>query len=101
MPALSAEADARTRKNLTAILQRLASVGQVALAEALNVSESTVSRWQAEQAERCAQALAVLGLKVVPIEMRCFDPKQIDAILQLAKTQLAKIENTDQLAWDE
>lgn len=93
--------DERSRKNLKAILHGLSSVGQARLAEALGVSESTVSRWKAEQAEQCARALAALGLKVVPIEMRCFDPRKIDAILQLAKSHLADIEKSDQLAWDD
>lgn len=93
--------DERARKNLQAIFQRLSLVGQTNLANALSVSESTISRWKAEQAEQCAKALGALGLKVVPVDMRCFDPKQIDAILQLAKSHLADIEHTDQLAWDE
>lgn len=93
--------DERTRKNVAAIFQRLASIGQSELARALNVSEATISRWKSEQAEQCARALTALGLKVVPIEMRCFDPKKIDAILQLAKSHLADIEKSEQLAWDE
>ena len=93
--------DERARKNLQAIFQALSSTGQAKLAEALGVSEPTISRWKSDQAEQCARALSALGLKVVPVTMRCFDPKQIDAILHLAKSQLAKIEGSDQLAWDE
>lgn len=93
--------DERTRKNHAAILGRLASVGGARLAEALNVSEATVSRWKSEHAEQCARALSALGLKVVPVDMRCFDEKKIDAILQLAKSHLAEIEKSEQLAWDE
>jgi Bacteriophage CII protein len=93
--------DERARKNHQAILNALASVGQVRLAESMGVSEATVSRWKGEQSEQCARALSALGLKCVPIEMRCFDPKKVDAILELAKSHLADIEKSDQLAWDQ
>lgn len=89
----------RARKNQTLILERLASVGQAKLAETLKTSESTISRWKAEQVEQCAKALSALGLKVVPTEARCFDPKHIDAILQLAKLKMSEIEGPDQLVW--
>jgi hypothetical protein len=93
--------DERAQKNQTLILTRLQSVGQARLAEALNTSESTVSRWKAEQIEQCARALSALGLKVVPTEARCFDPKQIEAILQLAKLKMSEIEGADQLMWND
>lgn len=101
MAAVLPPPDERARKNLQAIFQRLSSVGQAQLASTLNVSEATISRWKSEQAEQCARALSALGLKVVPVDMRCFDPKKIDAILQLAKSHLAEIEKSEQLAWDE
>ena len=91
--------DERAQKNQTLILSRLQSVGQAKLAEALQTSESTISRWKAEQIEQTAKALAVLGLKVVPTDVRCFDPRQIDAILQLAKLKLSEIDGADQLVW--
>jgi DNA-binding transcriptional regulator YdaS (Cro superfamily) len=101
MAAVLPTPDERARKNLQSIFRALSSVGQARLAEAMNVSEASVSRWKTEQAEHCARALSALGLKVVPIEMRCFDPKKIDAILQLAKAHRAEIEGADRLAWDE
>lgn len=91
----------RARKNLTLILQRLASVGQVAVAEGLSVSEATVSRFKAEQAEQLCKTLAILGLKVVPEAMRCYKPETIAAIFHLAKAHFAEIEKPEQLAWDE
>lgn len=101
MPPSSVQPCERSRKNLSAILQGLASVGQAKLAEGLSVSEATVSRWKEKDAEQCARTLALMGLKVVPESMRCFDQQQIGAILTLAKQHMAQIENTEQLAWEE
>ncbi len=74
--------------------------GQARLAETLGVSEATVSRWKAEQAEQAARILTELGIKCVPDHVRCYEPKQMEAILALAKARLAEIETTEQLAWD-
>ena len=101
MPAVSVVPCERSRKNLQVVLQRFGSVGQVTVADALKVSEATISRWKAEEAERCAAILAKLGLKIVAIEARCFDPKQIGAILTLAKERMNQFENPDSLEWDE
>ena len=101
MAAVSASPDERARKIVALIFQRLSSVGQATLAEALGTSDPTISRWKTEQVEFTAKALAALGIKVVPLEMRCFDPQQISAILVLAKERLSQIENADQLAWED
>jgi len=95
------EAAERAKKNLTLIFQRLASVGGATVAEKLNVSESTVSRWKSEGAEQCARILAELGLKIVPEHVKCYEPKQIEAILALAKARLERIETTEQLVWED
>lgn len=65
------------------------------------MSESTVSRFKAEQAEPFAKLLAALGLKVVPEHVRCYEPKQIEAVLALAKARLAQIESAEALQWDD
>lgn len=82
------------------ILQRLASVGQANLARELGTSEATISRWKAEQAEQCAAALSILGLKVVPVEFRCYRPDMVQALLTLARDKLDQIEQPEQLAWE-
>lgn len=98
----------RARKNLALIFQRLSSAGQARAAEAVGVSESTLSKMKTPQGdqkwsdfETLARVLAYLGLKVVPIEMRCFNPQQIGAVLALAKAHLAKIDGPDQLVWED
>ena len=72
------------RKNETAILQRLASTGQKTVAEALNVSESTISRWKDGDVERTAMLLAFLDLQLVPTGHVMVDPAWLDAVLRLS-----------------
>ena len=90
----------RARKNFSAIYQRLSSVGQVNVAKALDISEPTMSRL-AEQSERIARMLEALGLKVVPVEMKCYDPKVIQAILTLAQCQLGNATDVEKLQWED
>lgn len=44
--------------------------------------------------------LARLGLKVVPVEMRCYDEQTIGTLITLAKQRMAQIETPQQLAQD-
>ncbi len=97
---LSPEQDARARKNYQQLMQKLASVGNLAVAEAIGVDESTISRMKPEKFQEFARILAVLDLKIVPNEMKCFDEKEIGAILQLARSRMVEIESVDQLEWD-
>ena len=98
---LSPAAAERARKNESMVLQRLASVGQAAVADAAGVSESTVSRFKDGELERICAVLSVLGLKVVPIEMKCYPSDQIDAIFTLAKARMKNLDHADKLACEE
>lgn len=75
----------RSRKITQAILQALAATGQSELAKAMGVHESTVSRLKDGGIETFAHALSHLGLKVVPVGMRCFEPGYVDALKTLAE----------------
>ena len=88
MATLSAEQTASARKIASSILNRLASVGQAKVANTLEISESTVSRWKDGDIDKMAQTLAVLGLKVVPASQKCFEPQYIDALRMLARQAL-------------
>lgn len=102
MAALSHAQVARARKNESTFLQGLASVGQRPIAEALGVDVSTVSRLKSDgMVERVSHVLALAGLKIVPVDMQCFPPGEIAALLTLAKGRLREIETPDQLAWDD
>lgn len=54
---LNPERDARAREFESLILNRLLSVGQKTVADAIGVSESTVSRWKEGEIERGLKAL--------------------------------------------
>lgn len=42
-----------------------------------------------------------MGLKVVPIDKRCYDAAEIEALLALARKQFARMKSADDLDWDE
>ena len=74
------------RKNESAILQMLASVGQARAAEAMSTSESTVSRWKSNgDIAQFSKLAAFLGLQVVPVQHVMVDPARLDALMLLAQ----------------
>lgn len=91
----------RARKAYLTVLQRLQDNGkQTAVAAAMGVSESTISRFKNEQLETLCGVLSHLGLKVVPVEMQCFAPERVQALLTLSKAHLESIQQADQLSWE-
>lgn len=100
MATVNVPASDRARKNLKTILQALATVGQGPAADAIGVSESTISRMKDGDLDRLAQLLAVLGLKVVPETVKCYEPKFIESIFQLAKQRMSQVESASELSWD-
>ena len=100
MKSLSQGSGERARKFESLILHRLSSVGQCAVALDLETSESTISRMKKDgDIARFAKLVECLGLKVVPADMKCFNPKDIDAILHQAKNWLQHVESAEQL-WE-
>lgn len=81
MPQLSAAVSESARKCERVILQTLAKVSQVRVAERMGISESAVSRMDKQG---IAAFVAACGLKVVPAEMQCFDPEYIKSLKCLA-----------------
>lgn len=73
------------RKNQTAILQRLASFGQKPLSEALDKSETWVSRWKSDDLTTCADLLATLGLKIVLASDECHSVEYISSLRYFAR----------------
>lgn len=101
MPSLSTGQAARARKNEALILQRLASEGQAPVAEALEVSESTVSRFKDGDIARFARLLAVLGLKATPQEYKCYKPEYIEWLLQGARIGVGSLRSSNDLLDEE
>lgn len=100
-PAPCLKDDPRARKNHATILTGLARVGQVTVAEGLGIHESTVSKMKDSDLAQSARLLSLCGLKVVPAEWRCVDPKYMDAILTLAGQQLDTLRQQPGLVWED
>jgi hypothetical protein len=78
---LSQDQTVRARKNYHFIVQKLASMGNAPVAVAVGCDEATISRMKPEKFEQFAQILAVLDLKIVPNEMRCFNERDIEMLI--------------------
>lgn len=99
-PQLSQEQAARARKNFIILMQRLASVGNAPVALAVGCDEATISRMKPEKFQQFAEILAVLDLKVVPCEMRCFNERDIEMFIHGSKRWMEHIQGVDQLEAD-
>ncbi|BCD88039.1 hypothetical protein PSm6_44460 [Pseudomonas solani] len=97
---LSQEQTVRARKNFAVLMQRLASIGNGPVALAVGCDEATISRMKPEKFQQFAEILAVLDLKIVPKEMRCFHERDIETILHQAKRYMEHIQGVDQLEFD-
>lgn len=101
MSTLSPEQDARAREFEGLMLNRLLSIGQKTVADAIGVSESTVSRWKEGEIERWCKVLSLLGLRVVPSDVQCHPPQYIQALKTLAELGLqAEKKRPGPLGWD-
>lgn len=83
MPLLSPEIAQQSRKNLSAILQQLASVGQHEVAVNFGVHESTISRMKEAGAEfeRVATLLAAMDMQVNPASWGLCPIDEMNALL--------------------
>jgi len=95
-----AEAE-KARKYDGLILQRLASTGLRRVADAIGVSESTVSRMKDGSITQFCQMLPPLGLKLVPVEMQCYLPEDINPYIHLAKQHMRTLHSAEQLRWED
>lgn len=75
----------RSRKNQAVILSALSDRGQAVAAGCMGVSESTVSRMKDGELEKLSCLLAAVGLKVVPVDMHCYQEAEIEALRILAR----------------
>lgn len=89
------------RKTVKSVLQALSSTPGASVAAAMGVSEPTISRLKNEHLGPFAAMLAHLGLKVVPVEARCFEPRYIEALQTLAEAALSRQKNSHQIEFDE
>lgn len=98
---LNADQSARAREIEALVLKRLLSVGQKNLADALGLSESTISRWKDGDIERWCKVIALLELKLVPSNAECHPPGYIQALKTLAELGLqAEGKRPGPIGWD-
>jgi hypothetical protein len=94
--------DGRSRKTLAAILQGLARVGQVEVAKATGKSETWISRAKDDDLKTCAILLTACGLKVSPVDSKCYTPEYIEHLRYFARIGIAKDDDTSsRLTFDE
>ena len=80
----------RARDNRAVIFQAVARVTQTAVAEAIGVSDSTVSRMLADgSVDKTAHFLAAADLKVVPNDAQMYEASYIKSLQVLAARCLA------------
>lgn len=80
MSASSPTPTERARKGMQLALRALQEPGKAgALAVSMGLSDSTVSRIKTERLEEVLLFLAYLGIKAVPSEYQCVDPKTFAA----------------------
>jgi hypothetical protein len=100
MHSLSKNHLAHSRNIQADILQKVAVHKRCYLAQSLNVDATTIGRWlDSSQAgnrlEQFATLLAICELKVVPIQMQCYDQHKIDILFYLAKDSFDRFDNAD------
>lgn len=87
----------KARKAMQLALQALQEPGKAgAVAAAMGVSDSTVSRIKTERMEEVLLLLAHLGLKVVPSDYRCVEPAAYEF---LVKSHRRVMDTAPQLIW--
>lgn len=101
MSPLSAELDARSRKNLDSILKSIAAVDQKIVAEPLGKDESTIAKMKEDgRIEQFALILAVLDLKVVATNVRCVDTKTLEILVHGHRKWVESISQPEHAAGD-
>jgi hypothetical protein len=88
----------RARKGISLVLQHLQPAGKAgAIAAAMGVSDSTISRIKTERLDEVVLLLAHLGLKIVPTTYRCVDAETYHF---LTRTHERVMHRAPELIWD-
>lgn len=88
MAELSISGDGNAREILQVIFQALAAKGQGAVAQVMGISDSSISRWKADEIPVMAKFITALDLKIVPSTFICVDPAYLNALQVLARQAL-------------
>ncbi|GEM_PF-5121350 len=97
MSEVSDSAHERSRKAHSQVLQGMKEIRQAAIAAAMGVSESTVSRIKNDDLEACIQFLYHAGWKVVPQDYQCVPEIQARAWFDSHRREVERMQDTEQL----
>ncbi|MEO6147041.1 MAG: CII family transcriptional regulator [Sulfuriferula sp.] len=101
MPEVLPAPSETARKIESTILRRFASVGQTTVAKAIGGSDTKISRMISDgDIREFSVMLTALGLKTVPTEMKCYNPKDIEYLLYCQQQYARMLSTPDQLEWD-
>lgn len=101
MSQLSNEQRAWSRNMQAHILQSLAAHGQSVAAEQMGVDSSTITRLKDSHLENLCNLMAVISLKVVRKDMKCYNPAKVEVLYALARDNLMKSEQVDDFFHDD
>ena len=101
MSKLSNEQVAWSRNMQTQVLQALDRRGQADVASCIGVDSSTLSRLKDCHLTNLCNLMASVGLKVVPLDMKCYNPAKVELLYQLARDNLVKSEQVDDFFHDD
>jgi hypothetical protein len=91
----------RARKNEKTVLNTVQKLTGRTVAERMESSESTVSRFKNGELAEWSAFLACAGLKIVPTEARCYPPHIAEAMLAFTKHNVSRIKTVEELAEDD
>lgn len=105
---LSPERLAWSRNMQSQILQAIDATGQQVVASCIGIDPTAITKMKSAQGtakhgdiERLCHILAVIGLKVVPVDMKCYDASKIDILFRLAKDNFQRLEEVDDFFHDD
>ncbi|WP_141755084.1 CII family transcriptional regulator [Burkholderia plantarii] len=100
--AVSSDYAAKARRFHSAVLQGVARIGQITIAQQLGIDDSTLSRFLSDEKSmmRSCLIVALVCQKIVPAEMQCFPPRKVAILMELARDHLNLLESPEQLQWD-
>ena len=91
--------EAVARKIAAELLQALSEVGQRPVAQALGVSDATISRMKSEDLLFFSRFLCAISRKAVPAHVRCYAPEYIEHLHYFARLGMAEQAQPGKLEW--
>lgn len=83
-------------------MQKLQEHTQGEIAHALGLKDCSLSRLKTTHLEEVIKLLALLGIKLVPAELKCYRPDLIEVLFQAVRRQMIAAKSADEvLNWDD